>query len=47
MWKIIEFDTLEELNKWIISHSNYQYSEVFVDNGYALEVRKNREILID
>ena len=41
MWIYKNFKTLEAKNKWIEKNRHkYQYVEIFVNNGYCLEVRK-------
>ncbi len=41
MWEIKKFKTAKARDKWIERHgSNYQFQEVFVNNAYALDVRK-------
>lgn len=45
MWQVITFKTREAMNAWIVKHGqHWQYQEVLVNNGYALDVRKLRVI---
>lgn len=45
MWTIKTFKTAAKRDVWIARHSqNYQIVEVFVNNAYALDVRKLRII---
>ena len=45
MWTIKEFKSEEAKNKWIEKNKGrYQYVEIFVNNGHALEVRKLRKV---
>ena len=41
MWKIKEFKTKEEMNKFIEKNGHkIQCNEIFVNNAYAIEYRK-------
>jgi len=41
MWSIKTFKTFEALEKWIECNDHkYQYNQVFICNGYALEIKK-------
>lgn len=43
MWQLKLFRPKAAKDKWIARHrANYQIAEVFVHNGYGLEVRKLR-----
>jgi hypothetical protein len=45
MWEIKTFKTREAMEKWIEKFGHrYQWVEVFVNNGYALDIRKLRII---
>jgi hypothetical protein len=44
MWKIKVFSTLDKMQEWINTHSNYQFVEVFINNGYAVEYRRLRRV---
>lgn len=45
MWRIIKFKTAAARDAWIVRHgARYQYQEVFVNNAYALDVRKLRRV---
>lgn len=45
MWNIIKFKSASARDRWIAKHGeSYQYVEVYINNGYALEVRKLRII---
>jgi hypothetical protein len=45
MWTIKTFKTNEAKNAWIEKNGHrYQIVEVFINNGYALDVRKLRII---
>lgn len=46
MWDAEYFKTREEMNAWIEANSGqFQYEEVFVENGFAVEYRPRRQIL--
>lgn len=41
MWKIKEFKTREEMQKFIDKNKNkIQYQEIFINNSYAIEYKK-------
>jgi hypothetical protein len=41
VWKTIKFKTATSRDNWISRHkANYQIVEVFINNGYALDVRR-------
>lgn len=45
MWETKVFKTPEARDKWIARHgANYQIVEVFINNGWALDVKKLRWI---
>jgi hypothetical protein len=45
MWTVKTFKTKQAMETWIERHGNtYQYREVFVNNAYALDVRRLRII---
>ena len=45
MWIYKEFKTKESMNNWIAKNKNkYQYTEVFINNGFCLAIRKLRKI---
>ncbi|MGH9582104.1 MAG: hypothetical protein ACRD4O_04115 [Bryobacteraceae bacterium] len=44
-WETITFKTKDAMEKWKEKHgNNYQFEEVFINNGYALDVRKLRQM---
>lgn len=46
MWQTKTFKTKEAFQKWIDDKShNYQWNEIFINNGYGVEFRKLRWIL--
>ncbi len=47
MWTIKRFKTAAARDTWIAKHEHrYQIVEIFVNNAYALEVRKLRVIKV-
>lgn len=47
MWRLKRFDTRQELEKFIEEHENdIQYTEILVNNGYGVEYRKLKKIII-
>ena len=48
MWICKRFDTRQELEKFIKEHENdIQYTEILVNNGYGVEYRKLKKIIIE
>lgn len=46
MWKFKKFKTRELMQAWIDRNKDHvQYTEIFINNGYALEYKKNRRVL--
>lgn len=44
-WTIKTFKTLEQKNKFIENNkSKYQIVEIFINNGYGLEIKKLRKV---
>lgn len=40
-WKTKEFTSRKQMNKWIEKHGkNYQWEEIFINNGFGIEYRK-------
>ena len=47
MWEIMEFKTRTQMLKFIEKNRNrIQWEEIFIDNGYAIEYRKLRRIVL-
>lgn len=45
MWEVKKFKTQQTLDKWRETHGHkYQITEIFINNGYALEVRRLRRV---
>jgi hypothetical protein len=45
MWQIKTFKTREKQIEWIVKNFNkYQIEEIFIENGYAVEFKKLRQI---
>ncbi len=45
MWTIKTFKTKEALSQWLEKNERkIQYTELFINNGYALEYRKLRKV---
>ena len=48
MWIYKRFGTRQELEKFIKKHENdIQYTEILVNNGYGVEYRKLKKIIIE
>ena len=48
MYQIKEFKTAAAMQNWIDKHGkNYQYTEVFINNAYGLEIKKGNYILVN
>lgn len=47
MWTVKEFKSEKAMNKWLKKkEGKIQYTEIFVNNGYAIEWRKLKVIKI-
>jgi hypothetical protein len=45
MWEVKTFKSRAAMNRWIEKNgSRYQYVEVYINNGWALDVRRLRII---
>ena len=48
MWICKRFDTRQELEKFIKEHENdIQYTEMLVNNGYGVEYRELKKIIME
>jgi len=47
MWTIKEFDTREDMNRFIEKYKHrLQFTEVFINNGFCVEYKPLRRITI-
>lgn len=45
MWKYKNFKTQKNMYDWINKNEHkYQFTEIFVNNGYCLEIKKLKKV---